>query len=308
MRTHTLNTIYKIVPHILFLMIVLLAIFSPERNGFTELIPYLLFNLLLESVVLLNRKKWEIYGIFTILFGFILLWYIYSNYIGSNVSFLFPSPDSIATTLWTDIAVILKSIVSSFWLLLLGFVIAIALGVPSALIVGSSERLQSLVVPVAEILSSIPALVYAPYAVAAFPSFWSASLFIISSGLLWPVLLNTIKTINNINEELVDYSKTLILSKKDTLYHILLPYCVPGIFNTITLQISSAFMLLIGAEMMGMTSGVGWYVKYNSDFSNYKKVIVGFIIIGILVSLVNAGLAALRKRLLVWSDAGRDSV
>ncbi len=165
-----------------------------------------------------------------------------------------------------------------------------------------------MLLPVAEILSAIPALVYAPYAIAVLPSFWSAGLFVISSGLFWPIFINTMKTVSSLNKELYDYTRTLKLGKWDLLYRVMLPYCMPGLFNTLTMQISSAFMLLIGAEMMGMTSGVGWYVKYNVDFSVYKKVLAGFITIGILVSIVNACMTLVKRRALVWVDTKRQNV
>lgn len=299
MRIKILGFFYKALPHILFLMLAGLSLSKGIEN---EKIPFLIFLILIELIVVVRRKYWETAGIFAILDGALLIWTVYSSYLNTSTNFLFPPPEKVVVTLWEDIGIILYSIFSSFWLLFLGFVIAILMGVSIALICGHVKRLKNLVMPIAEIFSAIPALVYAPYAVAAMPSFWSAALFVIASGLFWPILVNTIKTIEGINKELSDYAKTLNLGRRDMIFHILLPYCTPGLFNTMTMQISNAFLLLIGAELMGMTSGVGWYVKYNSDYSNYTKVIVGFIVIGILVSVVNSGLNQVKKRILIWNQ------
>lgn len=305
MRTKILSILYRALPHVLFAALLVLSLISGFDN---EKIPFYIFCVLIELAEIIRRRRWETSGIFSVIFGFLVLWEIYSCYLDASAGFLFPPPDKVIATLWEDIGLLIYSIFSSFWLLLLGFIIAIGLGVSLALICGYVERLQNLVMPIAEIFSAIPALVYAPYAVAVMPSFRIAALFVITSGLFWPILINTIKTINGINKELSDYARTLNLNRYDMIYHILLPYCTPGLFNTLTMQISNAFLLLIGAELMGMTSGVGWYVKYNSDFSNYTKVIVGFIVIGVLVSLVNTGLNAVKSRVLVWTKKNKQNV
>ncbi|MBQ8088263.1 MAG: ABC transporter permease subunit [Clostridia bacterium] len=299
-----LNILYKLLPHALFLALMGMmgVIMQRGDRDWAALRPMLALAVLMEAIVLLRAKRWETAGIFSILFGVLILWQAYASFMNTSVSFLFPPPDKVVAVLVKDIRLILHSILASFWLLLLGFALAVVLGVALALLCGYNRRLQNLVVPIADVFSAIPALVYAPYAVAVFPSFWLAALFVIASGLFWPILINTIQSINSIDRTLLDSARALDLNRRDMILRILLPYCTPGLFNTFTMQISSAVMLLIGAELMGMTSGVGWYVKYNSDFSNYTKVIAGFIVIGVLVSLVNAGLDLLKRRLLMWTN------
>lgn len=296
-RLRIRSLIYQLLPHILTVVLIILSFISDNR---TENIAFLAFLAFIELVVILRRNKWETNGVFSILLAIILLWKVYISFISPSQSFLLAPPEKVFGTLWTDILIILKSILSSSWMLALSFVIAVILGTSLALLCGYFERLKNLVTPVADILSAIPALIYAPYAVMVLPGFRTAAIFVITSGLFWPILINTMKTIDSISSELSDYAKTLNLSRRTMIMHILLPYCTPGLFNTMAMQISNAFLLLVGAELMGMTSGVGWYVKYNADFSNYTKVLAGFIVIGILVSLVNGLLGILRRKVVVW--------
>jgi NitT/TauT family transport system permease protein len=308
MKTNILNIFYRVVPHLLFVAIMILGVMQISSKGSEPMRPFLMFTVILEIVLVLLGRKWEIPAIFDIVFVFILAWFVYSNYLNTRVAFLFPAPDVVVGVFWADILLIIRSIFSSFKLLMLGFVIAIVLGTGLGLVCGNIPRLRNMLLPIAQVLSAIPALVYAPYAIAVLPSFWTAGLFVISIGLFWPIFINTIKMVSNLDKELYDYTRTLKLGKWDLLYHVLLPYCMPGLFNTLTMQISSAFMLLIGAEMMGMTSGVGWYVKYYVDFSVYKKVLAGFITIGILVSIVNAGMTLVKRRALNWVDTKRQNI
>jgi NitT/TauT family transport system permease protein len=57
---------------------------------------------------------------------------------------------------------------------------------------------------------------------------------------------------------------------------------------------------LTAAELIGATSGLGWYVKYHSDFANYTKVVAGIIVIGVVVTALNRALLALEKVLIKW--------
>ena len=52
--------------------------------------------------------------------------------------------------------------------------------------------------------------------------------------------------------------------------------------------------------MIGATSGLGWYVKYFSDFADYKRVIAGIIFIGFVVTGIIFCLDPAEKRLLRW--------
>ena len=308
MKIKISSILYRTIPHILFVSLLVLSLLRVQTKGLKPMLPFIVLVAGLEVLSILLYKKWEIPAIMDIIFTFITAWFVYANYLNTRVAFLFPAPNVVVEIFWGDVLLIIKSIVSSFKLLVLGFFIAIVLGVGFGLICGNVKRLRNMLLPVAEILSAIPALVYAPYAIAVLPSFWAAGLFVISSGLFWPIFINTMKTVSNLDKELYDYTRTLKLGKWDLLYRVMLPYCTPGLFNTLTMQISSAFMLLIGAEMMGMTSGVGWYVKYYVDFSVYKKVLAGFITIGILVSIVNACMTLVKRRALVWVDTKRQNI
>ena len=66
--------------------------------------------------------------------------------------------------------------------------------------------------------------------------------------------------------------------------------------------LSTSFLLLTMAEMMGASSGLGYFIKNYSDYANYTNVIAGIILIGIVVSLLNALLSFAEKRLVKWKE------
>ena len=52
---------------------------------------------------------------------------------------------------------------------------------------------------------------------------------------------------------------------------------------SLVVAVANAFMVLTAAEMIGATSGLGYFVRYYADFADYTRVIAGIIIIGLVV-------------------------
>jgi len=59
------------------------------------------------------------------------------------------------------------------------------------------------------------------------------------------------------------------------LFQVILPATLPSIISGATVGLVMSFILLTAAEMIGATSGLGWYVKYFSDFADYSELLQG---------------------------------
>ena len=70
--------------------------------------------------------------------------------------------------------------------------------------------------------------------------------------------------------------------------------------KTLPLSVANAFMVLTAAEMIGATSGLGYFVRYYADFADYTRVIAGIFLIGIVVSSLNYGIAELERKIVRW--------
>jgi len=227
-----------------------------------------------------------------------LIWLLVTNYTGG--SFLLPKPSAVGEVLAKDSLSLLVSIGSSAGLLGTALVIALLLGLLIGMACGNNERLKGALLPIARVLAPVPSLIYAPYAVAVMGDFKVTAVFVIALGLFWPVLFNTVIAIEDINPDLTNTVRTLNLSTPSMFLHVMLPHCLPYLFNTLSVQTANAFLLLVGAEMMGMTSGLGWYVKYWADYSNFTKVFAGIAVIAVIAVLANIGLEKLRDKVLAW--------
>jgi NitT/TauT family transport system permease protein len=150
------------------------------------------------------------------------------------------------------------------------------------------------------VMGPIPPIVYIPYAIALLPSFRSASIFIIYIGAFWPIFINTVHGVFSIPKGLLDSARVLNLKERTLLLRIILPGAMPSICTGSSLGLLFSFVLLAAAELIGANSGIGWYVKNFADFADYRRVIVGIIFIGFVVTAITWGTERVEKRLLRW--------
>ncbi|WP_094603502.1 Bicarbonate transport system permease protein CmpB [Sporomusa silvacetica DSM 10669] len=230
----------------------------------------------------------------------LLLWQLSTAWLKLLDPQLFPEPLQVLRLLVEDRQVFLKSLLSSFTLLFWGCTLAALLSIPLGLIVGWNRRLRLAIEPATNVLGPIPPIVYIPYAIAILPTFTQSSIFIIFIGAFWPLFMNTIAGVEALEKGIVDSAKTIGVSKKSMLTKILLPGAMPHIVSGGAISMVLAFILLTAAEMIGATSGLGWYVKYFSDFADYPRVVAGIIVIGVVVLVLMTLFQRLTGYLLRW--------
>jgi len=98
----------------------------------------------------------------------------------------------------------------------------------------------------------------------------------------------------------------LHLKKATFFFRILLPGALPSICTGASLALVLSFLLLTAAELIGATSGLGWYVKNFSDFADFPRVIAGIIFIGIVITVITSVTDRIERRLLRHLEADHD--
>ena len=294
-----IRKIHFILPHILFAILAVLIIL-PSLESVGEYYSFLTVVILIEVALIFNRKSIVASDIGIIVFVFLIFWEYTTAKHGVKNGMLYPAPENVFAIFIKDYKKIFEGIFSSLRLLFMAFGIAILLGVGLGLFVGLSDRLSGTILPIVRVISPIPPVIYSPYAVALLPSFRAASIFVVTLTIFWSLFMSMVLSVRDIDKKIMDSAKTLNLSKRSLILNVLVPYSLPGIINSISVSVSTSFLVLTAAEMIGATAGLGWYVKYNSDFANFTKVIFGIIMIGIVVTLLNALVGVIRKVLIRW--------
>lgn len=229
-----------------------------------------------------------------------ILWELTTSKLDLFERLIFPVPGKVIAVFLEEIPMFMKCLASSLQLLGAGFTLALVTAIPLALIIGWRKRLFAVANPMTKVLGPIPPIVYIPYSIAIFPTFKCSSIFIIFIGAFWPIFINTLNGTFNIEPKIIDSARVLNVREKTLLFRIILPAILPAIISGATLGLVFSFILLTAAEMIGSSSGLGWYVKYFSDFADYPRVVAGIIFIGMVVTAITFFFELIEKKLLRW--------
>lgn len=293
-------------PNLLLLMFMALELAPtkrPDAPGHKLLFLVFCIELFYLAHLFLAKKKQQgetVADLVSLLFGVLFVWELSTTKLNLLDKMLYPTPGTIIALFAEDLPVLLKGVVSSLQLLLSGYFLALATAIPLALLIGWRKRLFNAVSPVTKVLGPIPPIVYIPYAIAILPTFKISSIFIIFVGAFWPIFINTLNGVFNVDKKIVESAKVLNVSERTMLFSIILPATIPAIISGANIGLVLSFILLTAAEMIGATSGLGWYVKYFSDFADYPRVIVGIVFIGMVVTCITLLVDRAEERLLRW--------
>ncbi|WP_225369922.1 ABC transporter permease [Methanobrevibacter arboriphilus] len=112
----------------------------------------------------------------------------------------------------------------------------------------------------------------------------------------WPILLNTITGISNVDPVLVKMAKSAGLGKVEIFTKVLIPASLPTVFTGIRMGAVFAFFMLIGAEMLGSTAGLGHMIMQAQMVMQIPKMWAGIVTVALLGYIVNYGLLYLEKK------------
>lgn len=292
--------------HVL-LMLLVAAVLLPGRKAVDSPAALLVGIVLFEGVFLLyerTRKGRNRHGadIMVILWTFLLLWELLTTKLDRMHPVLVPAPENVFLVFYTRHRELLGGVVSSLQLLLGGGLLGIAAGVALGLFVGWHSRLRGIFFPIAQVLAPISPIIYAPYLIALMPTFRSASMLIIFLGVFFPMFLGTILRVGGIEKRILDSARALCVSGPAIIPKILFPYLLPGIVGGLKVTLTTSITMLTFAEMMGATSGMGYFISSYAHYANYTNVAAGILLVGAVVTVLGSLVGWLQRRLVPWQD------
>lgn len=166
--------------------------------------------------------------------------------------------------------------------ILLGFFIAIAIGVPLGLAIGKYQRVRDLFMPVVEVLRPIPAIAWVPMSIMLWPNNEASIVFITFIGAFFPILLNTIHGVHSLDGVLLRAARCLGASEFRLFLNVILPGSLPHIFTGLAVGMGVAWVSLIAAEMISGQFGVGYFTWEAYSLVDYPAIVLGMITIGFL--------------------------
>ena len=221
---------------------------------------------------------------------------------GTLVLPYFPWADQILNAMWQDRAYLLDCTLNSLKLLFTGYFSGAFLGLLTGTACGCSKTIDYWVSPFTKLIGAIPSPTWIPIVMVIASSLFAGSVFIIALGVWYALTIATITGIRNIDHSFYDAAKTLGAKPHQLVLHVALPFAVPNILQGLTQGMSSACLVLITAEMVGVESGLGWYVSWQKSWAQYGKMYAAIVVLCVVFVAVNWGLNKIRRRLLRWQE------
>ena len=132
------------------------------------------------------------------------------------------------------------------------------------------------------------------------PTFRSSSLLVIFLATFWPTLTGTLAGVAGMDRRALDSARVLNVRGTKMLFRVILPGSLPLIFNGLNIGLTLSFILLTSAEMIGGNTGMGYYVKFYSDFGDYARILGGILVIGVVITTIGVLFGRLQAWLTRW--------
>ncbi len=212
----------------------------------------------------------------------------------------FASPQAVLEVFTDDYARLGDSVWSSLRLLTGGYAIGAACGFAAGVAIGWSRAVGYWAHPTLRLIGPLPATAWLPLAFFAFPSSYSASTFLVALATGFPVTVLTWSGVAGVNKAYYDVARTMGASQRFLVLKVAIPAAMPSVFVGLFMGLGASFSVLVVAEMMGVKSGLGWYLQWAQGWAAYANMYSALLVMALMCTGLITLLFRLRDRLLSW--------
>jgi NitT/TauT family transport system permease protein len=212
----------------------------------------------------------------------------------------FPPPQAILEVFIEDWPRLSESVLASLLLLAGGVTLGGGVGFVAGVAIGWSRAVGYWMHPVLRFVGPLPATAWLPLAFFIFPSSRSASTFLIALATGFPVTVLTWSGIAGVNSAYYDIARTLGARPGFLVLKVAIPAAMPQVFVGLFMGLGNSFAVLVVAEMLGVKSGLGWYLQWAQGWAAYANMYAALFIMAAVCSGLVTLLFRLRDRLLSW--------
>ncbi len=240
------------------------------------------------------------YGVIGLL-AFLVIWeigtlFLYLNPGTRTFSTFGPIPTLEALPVLWGGGKIQNAMVASGYRMGVGLFIAIAVGVPIGILMGRSKRFRELSNSPFQLLRMISPLSWMPLAVIVYAEWDQAIVFLIAIASVWPVAFATAAGLAKVDPAWFKVARNLGARAIHMLTQVILPAIAFDVLTGIRLALGVAWIVLVPAELLGVTSGLGYAIKDARETLSYDHLTAMVLVIGIIGYALDSFLVMLIKR------------
>ena len=199
------------------------------------------------------------------------------------------------------------NILPSLGRVLAGLAIATAIAMPLGITLGRSPVVTSYLNPLLQFARALPVVTMAPVFIVLFKIGTDMEIATIVFGTIWPILLNTIDGAATVDPQHLETGRAFRLSLWQRLVWVIIPATLPKAFAGFRLSLSLSLILMVFAELVGSSNGIGYEMSNASNSFDMTFLWSTIVLLGILGYLLNALFGGAERLMLSWNtDKGQD--
>lgn len=184
-----------------------------------------------------------------------------------------------------------------------GLGLAVAVGVPLGLVMGSSRAVERSVDGPLQAGRQVSAIALFPVFILFFGIGEVSKVVIIVWASLWPILLNTVAGVKAVDPVLVRCVRSMGAGRSALFCKVILPSAAPSVLTGVRLGGAYAFMVLVAAEMIGANAGLGFLVLNAQETFDVPRMYAAIVALALFGLVLNHALTALERRASAWRTA-----
>ncbi|MEU6643514.1 ABC transporter permease [Saccharomonospora sp. NPDC046836] len=201
--------------------------------------------------------------------------------------------------LWSDLAVSGSEFA-------VGMFIALGLGVPIGLALGSNKTLYQAFDPIINALYSTPILVLTPLLVVWFGLGMGSKVANVAILAIFPVIINMIEGVRTTDPALIRAARSFGAKGLTVYKDVTFPAVIPFFITAVRLAIGKGMIAVVVGEYIAATRGIGYRIRADAEAFNTGRYLAGVMIMVIISVLIMSAIKAAEKRLTPWRTTVTD--
>ena len=191
-------------------------------------------------------------------------------------------------------------ILHSVQLVLMGFAVAVATGVPLGLAMGWSKRVEALVNPAFLLIRPIPPLAWIPLAIVWLGLGDAAKVLVIWFAAFVPSVINSYAGVRSIEPHMIEAARMLGVSRWMLVREVLVPGAAPMIFTGLRLSLQACWTTLVAGELIGAAAGLGRVLSQGALDIFPAMILVGMVGVAVAGGVMTWALGWIERRAIAW--------